>query len=406
MKKHIWLWTSYDLANSLASVMVAFYFSLWLVKDRGVSDLWVSVPMAIATFILLVTLPYFGKLSDQMGKRKPFLASMTVVSAIALMGLGLYAHTVDVMTTGALAIIVGLFVVYQYCFQAALAFYMAYLADLAVEKSKETVAGLGIAAGQMGNIIGLIVALPLAEQAGRPMALLLGGALFLVVALPMLMWLPEAKRSNAEMVMASPKELLRSLKDIRAVPGLLRYLLAFYLFADALLTLNAFVSLYLEEVGGLTDKTKTLVMVIGLLLAVLSGMVADRLMRAIGSLKRAMSVLILTWVVFIIALALVTSPVAFAIVASLNGFAFGALFALSRAYYSDLAPRDRQGEFFGYYVLFERFASMIGPLLWSLVALAFIDMGVDRYRFSVASLAILVAISYVLLRKVPEPKRM
>ncbi len=406
MKKHIWLWTSYDLANSLASVTVAFYFSLWLVKERGASDLWVSLPMAIATFILLITLPYFGKLSDQMGKRKPFLAVTTTVAAAALMALGWYASGVDVLTNGSLAVIVILFSVYQYCFQAALAFYMAYLADLAVAKSKEAVAGLGVAAGQMGNIIGLIVALPLAEQSGRPMALLLGGAMFLVVALPMLIWLPEAKRTSGQAVMASPKEMLRSLKDIRAVPGLLRYLLVFYLFADALLTLNAFVSLYLEEVGGMTDKTKTLVMVIGLLLAVLSGTVADRLMRAIGSLKRAMSVLILTWVVFIIALALVTSPVAFGIVASLNGFAFGALFALSRAYYSDLAPRHRQGEFFGYYVLFERFASMIGPLLWSLVALLFIDLGADRYRFSVASLAILVALSYVLLRKVPEPKRL
>ncbi|MBI1908083.1 MFS transporter [Candidatus Uhrbacteria bacterium] len=385
MKKHIWLWTSYDLANSLASVTVAFYFSLWLVKERGASDLWVSLPMAIATFIRLITLPYFGKLSDQMGKRKPFLAVTTTVAAAALMALGWYASGVDVLTNGSLAVIVILFSVYQYCFQAALAFYMAYLADLAVAKSKEAVAGLGVAAGQMGNIIGLIVALPLAEQSGRPMALLLGGAMFLVVALPMLIWLPEAKRTSGQAVMASPKEMLRSLKDIRAVPGLLRYLLVFYLFADALLTLNAFVSLYLEEVGGMTDKTKTLVRVIGLLLA---------------------SVLILTWVVFIIALALVTSPVAFGIVASLNGFAFGALFALSRAYYSDLAPRHRQGEFFGYYVLFERFASMIGPLLWSLVALLFIDLGADRYRFSVASLAILVALSYVLLRKVPEPKRL
>lgn len=93
------------------------------------------------------------------------------------------------------------------------------------------------------------------------------------------------------------------------------------------------------------------------------------------------------------------------IIASLNGIAYGALFALSRAFYSDLAPADRQGEFFGVYVLFERFASMIGPLLWSLVAITFSFLGPDKYRVSVFSLGILVAISYLILRKVPEPKR-
>ena len=88
----------------------------------------------------------------------------------------------------------------------------------------------------------------------------------------------------------------------------------------------------------------------------------------------------------------------------LNGFAFGALFALSRAFYSKLIPQGQQAKFFGIYVLFERSASILGPLVWSLTIIIFAFLGnVVRYRLAMFSLAIMLLISYIIFRFVKEP---
>ncbi|MBI1812970.1 MFS transporter [Candidatus Peregrinibacteria bacterium] len=96
-------------------------------------------------------------------------------------------------------------------------------------------------------------------------------------------------------------------------------------------------------------------------------------------------------------------PVIFAIVAVGNGFAYGALFSLSRAFYAILVPIEKQAELFSVYVLFERAASILGPLVWSGAAWLFSSFGPDRYRFSMLSLALIIAVSLVTFRWVKEP---
>jgi MFS-type transporter involved in bile tolerance (Atg22 family) len=54
------------------------------------------------------------------------------------------------------------------------------------------------------------------------------------------------------------------------------------------------------------------------------------------------------------------------------------------------------------YVLFERTSSILGPLLWSATAAAFVSYGDDRYRFSVVLLAVLILLSLIPLRYVQE----
>ena len=85
-----------------------------------------------------------------------------------------------------------------------------------------------------------------------------------------------------------------------------------------------------------------------------------------------------------------------------NGFAFGALFSLARAFYATLVPEEQQAEMFSIYALFEHTASILGPLLWSATAFLFSSFGDDRYRFSVASLALLLIVSVVVFQRVKK----
>ncbi len=417
--KYVWLWALYDFANSLAFVNVSFYFVLWLVQDHNISDIWVSIPVAFATIILLFTLPAFGALSDRLQKRMPFLRIFTLLSIVSLFLLGLVAIKSPTFTSFTLFVVVALYFLFQYFYQASLAFYSSFIHDLAIGRTKEKLSGLGMAAGQLGNIVGLLLVLPIAQgkfelfgATGRGGTFLIASLLFLIFSLPVLLFLKDRPQYASQMTTEENKaslgksfrETLLTLRRIKESPGVLTYLIVYYLFADAILTLQLFFSLYLEKVAGLSDKQKTISLVTGLLFAVIGALLSPTMSRLLKGTRHAIATFIGLWAILLAIFAFTTNQSLFIAMVVLNGFAFGALFALSRAFYSHIIPPERQGEFFGIYVLFERFASVLGPLVWSGTILAFASFGeVTKYRFAMLSLTILVAISFIVFRFVKEP---
>ncbi len=69
--------------------------------------------------------------------------------------------------------------------------------------------------------------------------------------------------------------------------------------------------------------------------------------------------------------------------------------ALSRSLYASMSPAAKSGEFFGLYAIMEKFASLIGPLLFAAAALVF-----DSSRPAILSLILLFLVGIILLAKV------
>jgi UMF1 family MFS transporter len=422
LKTQTRLWALYDFANSLAFVNVSFYFGLWFVSDLHLSTIWVSVPVALATTILFFTLPAFGRMSDRMHKRMPFLGIFSLLSILSLGALGWIGATME--TSGengmpaasqkAVISMVILYFLFQYFYQAALAFYYSFIHDLAQEKTKEKVSGFGMAAGQIGNIIGLILVFPVAQGkfpifgfSGRPAALIAAAICFFLCLLPVLFGLKDRSPQTQEVptkLGQSLKEAIQGLKNIRHYPGVLRYLCAYYFFADAILTLQLFASLYLEKVGKLGDGEKTIAFIFGIFFAVIGALASSKIAEKIKSTRKAILIFIGFWAILIGLFAFAEAKWIFMGVLALNGFAFGGLFALSSAFFSRIIPAEKHGELFSIYVLFERFASVLGPLVWSLTIAIFVSLGeIMQFRLAMFSLAILVAISFAIMRGVKEP---
>jgi UMF1 family MFS transporter len=59
----------------------------------------------------------------------------------------------------------------------------------------------------------------------------------------------------------------------------------------------------------------------------------------------------------------------FLVLAALVGTVQGGVQAMSRSLFAHMIPKEQSGEFFGFFGIFEKFASILGPLLMSLVAL-------------------------------------
>jgi UMF1 family MFS transporter len=81
------------------------------------------------------------------------------------------------------------------------------------------------------------------------------------------------------------------------------------------------------------------------------------------------------------------------------GLVQGGVQLLSRSYFARLVPKERAGEFFGFYNMLGEFAAIIGPLLVGTVSYLS-----GSPRLSILSVIILFAVGAFILRFVTEPK--
>jgi UMF1 family MFS transporter len=87
-----------------------------------------------------------------------------------------------------------------------------------------------------------------------------------------------------------------------------------------------------------------------------------------------------------------TAVVLFWILAVMVGTVQGGIQALSRSYFCQMIPADNSGEFFGFFDIFGKFASVLGPLLYSLIK------GVTgRSSFSILSIISLFLAGLIIL---------
>jgi UMF1 family MFS transporter len=91
------------------------------------------------------------------------------------------------------------------------------------------------------------------------------------------------------------------------------------------------------------------------------------------------------------------SQAEFFMIGWLVGTVQGGTQALSRAIYASLTPRAKSGEFFGLYGLSEKFAGILGPLLYGVVGTLTHDP-----RASILSISVFFVIGIILLWNVNE----
>lgn len=90
--------------------------------------------------------------------------------------------------------------------------------------------------------------------------------------------------------------------------------------------------------------------------------------------------------------ALRLSSLLFWVLAFLVGTVQGGIQALSRSYFGKLVPPERSNEYFGFYDIFGKFASVIGPMLYSLFYMA-----TGRASIGIISLLVLFGVGGILL---------
>ena len=442
-----WSWAIYDFANTIFSMNVAtLYFAVWLVSDLGASNTSVALGNGIASALVMLSIPVLGAVSDVTRRRKPWVVGFTIAAVAATILIGaIGTHAVplvgdSVMTPvtthyvihGApLVAILAAFVVANYAYQGALPFYNAMMPELAPADQWGRLSGLGTALGYIGSIVGVLMitpffngalpvfgtlplgvlrtlrsVFPLTESAGRVATFAPTALLYLLFSLPLIVFcrdhFPARERQSIPWRRAF-HEVAATIRDARRYPGTLRFIVASFVYQDAMGTIISYMALYAVVAMGFRRGAETTLFVVLTIPAVVGAWVWGRLTDRMGA-KRTLLLVIAAWVVLLIAMIAAPTRGAFWGVGALIGFIYGGVNVAERPLLLELVPEEEAGRFFSLMVLSARAAAIVGPLVWGIAVdtlTPVVGQGI-AYRAAVGTVALAMVIAFLVLRGVPD----
>ncbi|MBS4196133.1 MFS transporter [Lederbergia citri] len=404
-------WIMYDWANSAYSIIITsavfpiFYKSM--ASSAGVSDVnstaYLGYTIAIATFILAMLNPILGTIADYRGLKKKFFTFFFVMG---------------VASTALLAFIPGeqwqlLLIFYMFStvgFIGSIVFYDAFLIDVTTEDRMNRVSARGYGLGYIGSTIPFIISIAiiiLADNEIIPISVGLASKIsFLITAIwwglftiPMFKDVHQRYYIEREPnpIVNSFKRLGGTFKDIRKYRTLFLFLLAYFFYIDGVGTIISMATAYGTDMG--ISSTSLLIIlfatqVVAAPFAILYGKFSDKF-----GAKKMLYVGIIVYIIVCIYAVFMKTALDFWILAMLVATSQGGIQALSRSYYAQMIPKEKANEFFGFYNIIGKFASIMGPLLLGVTAQI-----TGHTSYGVFSLVILFIIGIVILARVPEPK--
>ena len=403
-------WALYDFANTIFSMnIVTLYFAVWIVAERGASNMAYSLATSLSSAVVLVAAPWIGAVSDASRRRKPWILGLTLACVAATLGLAALARG-----SAPLGLLLAAFAVANVAYQLALPPYNAMLTELVPADQRGRLSGLGTAVGYVGSIAGVLLVAPFVTgglgipAGGRSATFAPTALLFLMWALPLFLFcrdplaLPRTERPRVPLRDIA-HELAAAFREARRHPGLLRFVAASYFYQDALGTAISFMALYAVVVLGLPAGGEIKLFVTLTIPAIVGAWTAGRAADRLGP-RRTLRLVLLGWVAGLAAIALAPNLSSFWFGGFVVGFSFGGIWSAERPLLLTLVPPGEAGRFFGLLALSARAAAIAGPLLWA----AIVDglsapLGRNTaYRLAVASLALMMGVALWLLRGVPD----
>jgi len=442
-------WALYDFANTIFSMNVAtLYFAVWLVSDLGVSNTMDAMANAFASVLVVLSIPFLGALSDSRRRRKPWVVGFTVLScaALALMGylgqtlLPLTGASVDKPVTlpagwhasGApLFWVLASFVVAMFAYQAAQPFYNAMMPELVPPSEQGRLSGLGTAIGYVGSIVGVLLVapffngvlppnihlsdgtmrvlhalFPFTSHGGRVSAFLPTGVLFLLFSLPLIIFCRDhnpAPKGTPVNWGKAVRDVGQTLKDAKRHPGTLRFILASFVYQDAIGTIVGFMTLYAVKAVGFDKGSEITLFLVLTVPSIFGSYIYGHLVDRFGPKRSLMATLIL-WIVLLTIMIAVPGKQAFWLVGLAIGLNFGGVPTAERPVLLGLVPDVEAGRYFSLMLLSSRAAAVVGPLIWGLTVDG-LESGFGTaiaYRAAVMTVAVMFVIAVLILRGVPD----
>ena len=417
-----------------------------LIKEGGEQAacgqaLW-GYAAAIAGLLIAVISPFLGALADGRGRRKPWIAGL---SLIFLAGLSALWLATPGASTGTIFLVLGGFILATLAAELMGVFSNSIMTGLVPKDELGRLSGTGWAVGYFGGlaslalVAGFLVPLPgeaktllgfepllhlnAAERQGDRLTGPFAAVWFLVFIIPFFLFVPDRRSTAVHTERKSAgAELWDTLKSLPSMPSLLIFLIARMLYTDGLTAIFTFGGIYGASVfgwgplelgifgivltlvgafgaligGRLDDKLGPKTVIISALLILLIGALGilsvdkthilyqTEVPEKIARSKPFSSLGEQTFLAFAIIVGLVAAPVQ----------------AASRSLLARLAPAEKMTQFFGLFAFSGKVTAFLAPFL---VALVTQQTGSQRIGMS-AVLAFLIvgAVMMLFVRTKPQ----
>lgn len=428
-------WILFDWAmQPFFTLVTTFVFAPWfasqLARDPASGQAQWGYATAFAGLVIALLSPVLGAIADALGRHKPWIAAFGL-----LMMLG--SSVLWLATPGhpaAVPLALGGFVIGTIGAEFATVFNNSMMPHLVPPAELGRLSGTGWAIGYVGGLVSLVFVLGFLAAdvaSGRTLFGLVplfgldaasgGGARasgplsalwFVVFVAPMFLFTPDSHAGGraTETIGTGLARLADTARDLRATPGLGRFLLANMIYTDGLVALFAFGGIYAAGVFGWSTIELgifgILLTVTGTVGAYAGGRLDDRLGSktvVLGALVVLIAMLGLVvsidrgHVLFTVAVAppagglfAGTAAKIYLLAGGIIGLAAGPLQAASRTQLARMAPQGAIARFYGFFALSGKVTSFMGPL-----AVAMVTDWTDSQRAGAAVLAVFLITGFV-----------
>ena len=402
-------WVMYDVGNSalvlLQTSVVPIYFNALAAgaSSAGLVTAWANA-QTVASLVVAFLMPILGALADYAGNKIKFFIGFFLT--------GLVLCFAQAVPMSAMAFLV-IYVVCTIGLNSSMTFYDAMLPDITTDERMDAVSSSGYAWGYIGSTIPFIICLALI-MAGPSvlgletmfctrMAFIITGVWWLAFTLPLLRTYKQKygrERSSEDtlghIVCGVFSEVAHTMKEIARDKVVLLYMVAFFFYIDGVHTVISMATSYGSSLG--IDSTQlVLALLVTQFVAFPSAIIYGKLAGRVGTLRMITVAVVAYMCIVLFAAFFLKTAIEFWILAILVGMFQGGVQALSRSYFGKIIPKEKSNEYYGFFDIFGRYASVMGTLLVSVVTSLTGDPSLG-----VLSIGILLVVGFVLLVKLSK----
>ena len=403
-------WVMYDVGNSalvlLNTSIVPIYFNA-INTGASAAELvsaWANA-QTVASLVVALLMPVLGSLADYAGNKIKFFIGFFLT--------GLVLCFAQAIPMGALPFLVA-YVVCTIGLNSSMTFYDAMLTDVTTDERMDMVSSSGYAWGYVGSTIPFIVCLALIF--GGPallgldtmlctrLSFVITGAWWLAFTVPLIRTYRQRfgkERGEGETlgkICANTfSGLAKTMRSIAKDRTLIVYMLAFFFYVDGVHTVISMATSYGAALG--IDSTQlVLALLVTQFVAFPSAIAYGKLAGRFGTLRMIIAAVVAYCGIVLFAAFALKTATEFWILAILVGLFQGGIQALSRSYFGKLVPKD-SNEYYGFFDIFGRYASVMGTFLVSVITAA-----TGSANLGVLSIGVLLVVGLVLLLTLPDAR--
>jgi len=387
----------------MAGFFPVFFKSYWAnPDDPQQSTFYLGLANSIASIIVAALAPFLGAIADKASSKKKFLFVFAFLGVIMTGALWF-------VQIGMWQIAVVFYVSATVGFSGANIFYDSLLPGVASEKKVDFVSSLGFSLGYIGG--GILFAVNVfmylkPEIFGIPdgatairISFISVAIWWAVFSIPIFIFVKEPFQSGSKPIGAAFgegwRQIKSTLKDIRHLKVVAVFLLAYWFYIDGVDTVIKMAIDYGVSLG-FESSSLIVALLIVQFVAFPAALLYNIFAKKIG-VKRALLVAIIAYGFLTILGVLMQQIWHFYVLAILVGIFQGGIQALSRSFYTRLIPEKKAAEFFGFFNMLGKFATVIGPALMGTITIL-----TGSNRLGILSILVLFIAGGILLSRVDE----